>query len=112
MKKLIVSAVLGSLILASSVGAQQRDPIQDQIKYRQSVYVLLSSHFGPIGAMMRGRADFDLAALQSNAATLEAIAPLALNAFTLESHGEGSDKPVTMIIVPTLQLEFDEVLVT
>jgi cytochrome c556 len=91
MKKLIVSAALGSLILASTAGAQQRDPIADQIDYRQSVYTLVAAHFGPIGAMMRGRADFDLAALQSNANTLAAITPLALNAFTLESHGENSD---------------------
>jgi cytochrome c556 len=91
MRKLIVSAALGSLLITSIADAQERDPIQAEIKYRQAVYTLIGAHFGPIGAMMRGRADFDLAAVQSNATTLSAVAPLAVNSFTLESHAENSD---------------------
>ncbi|MBT5032246.1 MAG: cytochrome c [Proteobacteria bacterium] len=91
MKKLIVGAALGSMLIAGTANAQQRDPVQSAIKYRQAVYTLVGAHFGPIGAMMRGNVDFNIDEVRANAASLAGVVPLALNAFKIESLADNSD---------------------
>ncbi|MEY8878481.1 MAG: cytochrome c [Leptothrix sp. (in: b-proteobacteria)] len=85
---LAVSATLAVLV-ALPAAAQFQKPEQ-AIKYRQSSFALLGSHFGRLGPMIQGKVPFDAKVVQDNIAIAAVIAPLPFAAF-----GEGTDKGET-----------------
>ncbi|MET0518765.1 MAG: cytochrome c [Burkholderiaceae bacterium] len=81
------AAALWATLPACAQQQQQqfRSP-EDAIKYRQSAFTLVGSHFGRIAAMASGRAPFDAKAAAANAEVLSVVARLPFSAF-----GEGTD---------------------
>jgi len=71
---------------AAPAAAQFAKP-EDAIKYRQSVMVLMSQHFGRIGAMVNGRVPYDQQAALANAELVATLSRLPWSAF-----GSGTDK--------------------
>lgn len=71
--------------LCSAAQAQFQKP-EDAIKYRQSAFTLMGTHFGRIAAMATGKAPYDAKAVEANAAILATVVNLPYTAF-----GEGTD---------------------
>lgn len=60
---------------------------EDAIKYRQSSLFVISQHFGTLGAMANGRAEFNADLAKQNGAVLESIAALPWQAFAAGTEG-------------------------
>jgi len=65
---------------------------EDAVKYRQSALFVMSQHFGVLGAMANGRAEFNADLAKQNAAVLESLAALPWQAFGAGTEG-GKTKP-------------------
>ena len=65
---------------------------EDAVKYRQSSLFVMSQHFGSLGAMANGRAEFNTDLAKQNGAVLETIAALPWQAFGAGTEG-GKTKP-------------------
>ncbi|MDT8438431.1 MAG: cytochrome c [Wenzhouxiangellaceae bacterium] len=55
------------------------------VKTRQSVLHLMAWNMAPLGAMARGRLDFDAARVQTNAARLAALTQMLADAFAADT---------------------------
>ena len=87
MKRLLLAAALaGGLFTALPAAAQFQKP-EDAIKYRQSVFTVMGTHFGRIAAMAQGKVPFDAKVAADNAAIVSEMSKLPFHAFV-----EGSDK--------------------
>ncbi len=87
MKTLACIAVATTLFaLATPASAQFAKP-EDAIKYRQSSFSVMGTHFGRIGAMVNGRVPFDAKIAAENAEIVAEMAKLPWAAF-----GPGTDK--------------------
>ena len=87
MKRLLVTLVAALGALASLPAAAQFQKPEDAIKYRQSAYTVMSTHFGRIAAMASGKAPFDAKAAADHAVIVSEMSRLPFTAF-----GEGTDK--------------------
>lgn len=81
-----LAAVLATGLLASLPVAAQFQKPGDAVKYRQSAFSVMGTHFGRIGAMVQNRVPFDAAALAANAEIVATLSTLPFAAF-----GEGTD---------------------
>ena len=63
-----ILALTAALVGAASTAHAQFAKPEDAIKYRQSAYTVLSTHFGRIGAMVNGRIPFDPKVAEGDAA--------------------------------------------
>ena len=87
MKTLACIAVAATLVtLAVPASAQFAKP-EDAIKYRQSSFSVMGTHFGRIGAMVNGRVPFDAKVAAENAEIVAEMAKLPWAGF-----GPGTDK--------------------
>lgn len=59
---------------------------EDALKYRQNSLFVISQHFGSLGAMANGRAEFNAEVAQQNGVVLQTLAALPWQAF-----GEGAE---------------------
>lgn len=78
---------LAAALLATAAGtavAQQKP--EDEIRYRQSVMNVIGRAMGPMGAMAQGKAPFNAAVAQKNAALVDTMLGLPW-----ESFGPGTD---------------------
>lgn len=66
---------------AAPASAQFAKP-EDAVKYRKGVMVVMSNHFGRIGAMVNGRAPYDAKAAIANAELVAELSRLPWPAFT------------------------------
>ena len=82
-RTLAVAAVLAALTPLAAQ-AQFAKP-EDAIKYRQSSYSVLATHFGRIGAMVNGRIPYDAKIAGENAALVATLAKLPGAAFPVGS---------------------------
>ena len=87
MKRLLVALVAALGALACLPASAQFQKPEDAIKYRQSAYTVMSTHFGRIGAMTAGRVPFDAKAAADNAVIVVEMSKLPFTAFA-----EGTDK--------------------
>lgn len=76
-----------ALLVAAAPAAAQFQKPEDAIKYRQSAFTVMASHFGRVAAMAQGKVPFDAKAAAANAAIAATMAPLPYTAF-----GAGTDK--------------------
>lgn len=85
--KIIISL---SVALATQMAVAQNHFIKpaDAIKYRQSMFFVMSIHTQRIGAMAKGEQPYDKAALETNAAVIEMLSKQMSAAFP-----SGSDIP-------------------
>ena len=79
-------AVLASALCLPGVALAQFAKPEDAVKYRQSAFSVMGTHFGRIGAMANGRVPFNAAAASANMAVVEALHTLPWAAF-----GPGTD---------------------
>jgi len=82
-RTLAVAAVLAALTPLAAQ-AQFAKP-EDAIKYRQSSFSVLATHFGRIGAMVNGRIPYDAKIAGENAALVATLAKLPGAAFPVGS---------------------------
>lgn len=82
--KLIVAAVL--LALGSSASAElNQDQAERAVETRQSVLHLMGWNMAPLGAMARGRMDFDAGRVETNAGRLVALTKMLSDAFAADT---------------------------
>ncbi|PSJ41067.1 c-type cytochrome [Zobellella taiwanensis] len=88
-KRLILAAVTG--LFATTVAAQANlfKP-DDAVKYRQSIYQVMSAQTSVMGAMVKGEVDFDAAALHQRALNLGNAASLLGDTYFPETRGEST----------------------
>lgn len=93
MKKLALCSLLACL-MPLSAHAQFAKP-EDAIKYRQSAFSVMGTHFGRIGAVVRGDVPFNAAAVTANAEIVAAMSKLPYTAFGpgTETGGNTKAKP-------------------
>ena len=68
------------LIAASPASAQFQKP-EDAIKYRQSAFSLIGTHFGRIGAVVKGEAPYNKDDVAKNAAIIATLIYPAMASF-------------------------------
>lgn len=82
MKKIAGFALsVAAWAMATPAAAQFQKP-EDAVKYRQSTFAVMATHFGRIGAMVNGRVPFDAKAAQDNARIVLTLGSLPWAAFT------------------------------
>lgn len=82
----LLSGILG-ISLLSTVNAEAVKP-EDVVKYRQAAYTVIGWNFKPIGAMVKGEAPFDAAAVARHAQYVELMSQALLEGFP---KGSGPD---------------------
>jgi cytochrome c556 len=93
MKKSLVSAlVLTALAASFAAQAVSFEKPADAIKYRQSAFSLMASHFGDLGAMVKGDKPFDAKTAQANADLVATLSALPWAGFGPGTEG-GKAKP-------------------
>lgn len=80
-----VAAILTAAAVPAS--AQQGPKPENEIRYRQSVMNVIGRAMGPMGAMAQGKAPFNAAVAQKNAALVDTMLTLPWDSF-----GPGTDK--------------------
>ncbi|MDB5797749.1 MAG: cytochrome c [Paucimonas sp.] len=82
MKRLSVAAMaISMLALPYAAHAQFAKP-EDAVKYRQSALSVMGTHFGRIGAVVKGEKPYDKASVEQDAMLVETLAKLPWHAFT------------------------------
>lgn len=84
-RSLMAAALVTGLLASLPVAAQFQKP-GDAVKYRQSAFSVMGTHFGRIGAMVQNRVPFDAPTLAANAEVVNLLSSLPFTAF-----GEGTD---------------------
>jgi len=98
---LFAAAAVAGLMTALPAAAQFAKP-EDAIKYRKSVFNVMSNHFGRVGAMVNGKAPFDPKAAEANIEIATTMSKLPYVAFI-----EGTDKGETRA-KPEIWVETDK----
>jgi cytochrome c556 len=81
---IFIAAILMGVGL-QSIAHSQGDSIEKAISYRQSGFQMMAWHFKPMGAMVQGKSEWDLALFQKHASAVAALAPLPINGFIADS---------------------------
>ncbi len=82
-----IALAAAALAAASATLALAQQKPEDEIRYRQSVMNVIGRAMGPMGAMAQGKAPFNAALAQKNAALVDTMLGLPW-----ESFGAGTDK--------------------
>ena len=64
----------------------------DAIEYRQAVFTLVKTHVGVMGAMVKGKQDFDAAEFAYRAESLQALSKMPMEGFTYPGSDKGDTK--------------------
>ena len=78
---LSVAVAVTTLAIALPAAAQQFAKSEDAIKYRQSAFTVMATHFGRVGAMVNGKAPFDAKVAQDSAVIVEMMSKLPYAGF-------------------------------
>lgn len=84
---MVLTSGILSLGLSTTLNAAGAKP-EETVKYRQSVYNIIGWNFKPIGAMVKGEAPFDAAAVARHAQYIEMLSKAAPEGF---AKGTGPD---------------------
>ncbi|GBU15762.1 cytochrome c [Polaromonas sp.] len=87
MKTLACIAAAATLLAFAAPASAQFAKAEDAIKYRQSSFTVMGTHFGRLGAMVQGKVPYDAKVAAENVAVIAAVAKLPWGAF-----GAGTDK--------------------
>jgi cytochrome c556 len=86
MRRMLATAAMATVMAVPfSVQAQFAKP-EDAVKYRQSVFSVMGTHTGRVGAVVKGEKPYDKAAVEADVAVIETMSRLPWSAFP-----EGSD---------------------
>ncbi|WP_144210132.1 c-type cytochrome [Shewanella donghaensis] len=104
-----ILALAVSALLVPTVNAHNFEDANDAIEYRQAGFSLVRYQFADMGAMLKGKKDFDLAVFQSRAANLETLAKIPHEGFI-----DGSDKGDTEALAKiwSNKTDFDSKMMT
>ncbi|TVU69727.1 c-type cytochrome [Cobetia crustatorum] len=80
--------LLAGLLLSTAASA---DSAEDAIQYRQSVFHTLAWQFSPMGAMAKGKQDYDATEFQTRAERLALLAQLPWEGFIEGSYDGDTD---------------------
>lgn len=64
----------------------------EAIEYRQAVFTLVKAHVGVMGAMVKGKMDYDAAEFAYRAESLKALSNMPLEGFTYPGSDKGDTK--------------------
>jgi cytochrome c556 len=79
-------AAVALLVIGGSAGADlNQDQAERAVETRQSVLHLMGWNMAPLGAMARGRMDFDAARVETNAGRLVALSKMLSDAFAADT---------------------------
>ncbi|BDX06035.1 c-type cytochrome [Planctobacterium marinum] len=76
MKKLLVLMVSAALLATTAVAQDEADSQKEAraaLKFRQSLFQLIRSNMGALGAMAKGNAPFDAAVMEKNGMRIEQL---------------------------------------
>lgn len=106
MQRFVFAAAMAAGFATSLPVAAQFQKPEDAIDYRKSVFTVMGTHFGRIGAMVNGKVPYDAAAATANAEIVEMMSKLPYAAFPAGTEGtkKGEPKPN----VWTDRAKFDE----
>ncbi|GIU22813.1 cytochrome c [Shewanella schlegeliana] len=88
MKKTLImsiSALLATATLATSVQANNFKEAEDAIHYRQSAFSLIAYNFGDMGAMLKGKKEYNADVFAKRAENVAALSKLPLEGFVAGS---------------------------
>src|SRR3569832_1890758 len=77
---LSLTALLATPFASQAQQAQFAKP-EDAVKYRQSVLSVMGTHFGRIGAVVKGEKPYDKNTVMADAALVEILSKLPCSAF-------------------------------
>lgn len=80
MKKAAI-AVIAALGFTAALDAAAQAKPEDLVKQRKAALTLTAKYFGPIGAMVQGKAPYDAAVVTRNAGYLEALSKMPWDGF-------------------------------
>jgi len=81
LQKLILASTAAVLAIGSGVSFAQFQNAEKAIDYRQSVYTVMGTHFGRIGAVVKGEAPYNKDDVAKNAAIVAMMSTLPWQAF-------------------------------
>ncbi len=82
--QLLAVAAFATLLVGTSY-AQDRDPNEAALKYRQSVLTVMGANFGPLVGMVRGRTEFDAAEVKKRANRIRVMSTMIDEAFARDT---------------------------
>jgi cytochrome c556 len=103
MNRPFLAAALVAGLLASLPAAAQFQKPADAVKYRQSAFSVMGTHFGRIGVMVQNKVPFDAATLAANAEIVAALAKLPFAGF-VDGTAEGTK---ALPVIWTERAKFD-----
>ena len=81
---LITTVTLCAAISASTLAFAADKAQEDAAEYRHSTFTMVGHHFGTLGAMVKGKVDFDAEKFTKNAEAVAALSQLATTGFEVE----------------------------
>jgi cytochrome c556 len=81
MTRTLVSLALAMLVTVPFAAQAQFAKIEDAVKYRQSAFTLMNTHFNRIGTVVKGSSPYDKAAVEADVAIVEMMSQLPWSAF-------------------------------
>ena len=91
MRALIVGAVALSAV-AAQAQEQQKSPGERAVEYRQAVFTVMASNFGPVNNMASGKAPYDAASVTKHSQRAAEMAKMLDDAFPADSDGVAKTK--------------------
>jgi cytochrome c556 len=86
MRRLLATAAMAAVMAVPFSAQAQFAKPEDAVKYRQSVFSVMGTHTGRVGAVVKGEKPYDKAAVEADVAVIETMSKLPWSAFP-----EGSD---------------------
>lgn len=83
-------AVAASTIAFADTHGGDKKAMEDAAEYRQSTFKMVGHHFGTLGAMMKGKVEFNAETFAKNAEAVAMLSQLAPTGFEVEGVAEGS----------------------
>lgn len=89
----LIALAASALVLVSSatLAHGSKDPVKAQIEYRQALYKMVGASMGKMGAVMKGKAEYNAETITKAANVMAALAPVANEGFELKSVSEDSE---------------------
>lgn len=81
MKHMFASIALAALIAVPFSAQAQFAKVEDAVKYRKASFTVMASHFGRVGAVVKGERPYDKAAVEADVALVEMMSKLPWHGF-------------------------------
>jgi cytochrome c556 len=91
LKSSLVTVIASSTLFTAAVAQAELSEKQakNAVEFRQSLFQLVKSNIGPLGAMARGKAPIDEAVIATNALRMEQLSLMITDYFQADTRGSG-----------------------